>query len=62
MIVSLFPVNAIWVNSYWLMVFGPQGQLLWWELVKVPVLLVLSLLACRLLATNRISGWLLRAR
>lgn len=46
----------------WLMVFGPQGQLLWWELVKVPVLLVLSLLACRLLATNRISGWLLRAR
>jgi len=25
-------------------------------------LLVLSLLACRLLATNRISGWLLRAR
>ncbi|MNH06572.1 hypothetical protein D3C79_659440 [compost metagenome] len=46
----------------WLMVFGPQGKLLWWELVKVPVLLVLSLLACRLLATNRISGWLLRAR
>ncbi|MFG0762444.1 acyltransferase family protein [Aeromonas media] len=46
----------------WLMVLGPQGKLLWWELVKVPVLLVLSLLACRLLATNRISGWLLRAR
>ncbi|MFM5856758.1 acyltransferase family protein [Aeromonas rivipollensis] len=46
----------------WLMVFGPQGKLLWWELAKVPVLLVLSLLACRLLATNRISGWLLRAR
>jgi hypothetical protein len=28
----------------------------------VPVLLVLSLLAYRLLAANRISGWLLRAR
>lgn len=59
-VLGLYCVHMMLV--VWLMVFGPQGKHLWWELLKVPVLLVLSLLACRLLATNRISGWLLRAR
>ncbi|OSM51879.1 hypothetical protein WH06_14055, partial [Aeromonas salmonicida subsp. salmonicida] len=46
----------------WLMIFGPQGKLLWWELMKVPVLITLSLLAYRLLAATPASRCLLRAR
>ncbi|MBV7414258.1 acyltransferase [Aeromonas sp. sif2433] len=46
----------------WLMVFGPQGKLVWWELMKVPALIALSLLAYRLLAATPASRWLLRAR
>ena len=26
----------------WLMIFGPQGKQVWWELLKVPALLALS--------------------
>ncbi len=46
----------------WLMIFGPQGQLLWWELLKVPALFALSLLAYRLLAATPANRSLLRAR
>ncbi len=46
----------------WLMIFGPQGKLLWWELLKVPALITLSLLAYRLLAATPASRSLLRAR
>lgn len=46
----------------WLMIFGPLGKLLWWELMKVPVLITLSLLAYRLLAATPASRSLLRAR
>lgn len=46
----------------WLMVFGPQGKLVWWELLKVPALIALSLLAYRLLDMTPASRWLLRVR
>ncbi len=46
----------------WLMIFGPQGKLVWWEIIKVPVLLALTLLAYGLLAANPLSRRLLRAR
>lgn len=46
----------------WLMIFGPQGKQLWWELLKVPALLALTLLGYRLLAALPASRWLLRAR
>ncbi len=46
----------------WLMIFGPQGKLVWWELLKVPALLALTLLGYRLLATTALSRRLLRAR
>ncbi|MGU5846813.1 acyltransferase [Aeromonas hydrophila] len=46
----------------WLMIFGPQGKQVWWELLKVPALLALSLLGYRLLALGAASRWLLRAR
>ena len=46
----------------WLMIFGPQGKLLWWELLKVPALITLSLLAYRLLAATPASRSLLRTR
>ncbi|MNH38983.1 hypothetical protein D3C79_1000940 [compost metagenome] len=46
----------------WLMVFGPQGKLVWWELLKVPALLACTLLAYRLLDMTPASRWLLRAR
>jgi hypothetical protein len=44
------------------MIFGPQGKQVWWELLKVPALLALSLLSYRLLALGAASRWLLRAR
>ncbi|MNR30331.1 hypothetical protein D3C85_1477800 [compost metagenome] len=46
----------------WLMIFGPQGKLIWWELLKVPALLACTLLAYRLLDCTPASRWLLRAR
>ena len=46
----------------WLVILGPQGQHLWWEISKVPLLFALSLLAYRLLAAHPISRWLLQAR
>ncbi|MBL0553789.1 acyltransferase family protein [Aeromonas caviae] len=46
----------------WLMIFGPQGKQVWWELLKVPALLALTLLGYRLLAATALSRWLLRAR
>ncbi|MGY3941976.1 acyltransferase [Aeromonas tecta] len=46
----------------WLMVFGPQGKHLWWEMLKVPALLACTLLAYRLLEATPASRWLLRAR
>ena len=46
----------------WLMIFGPQGKLVWWELLKVPALLALTLLGYRLLAVTALSRRLLRAR
>lgn len=46
----------------WLMIFGPQGKQVWWELLKVPALLALTLLGYRLLAAIPVSRRLLRAR
>lgn len=46
----------------WLMIFGPQGKLIWWELLKVPALLACTLFAYRLLDCTPASRWLLRAR
>ena len=46
----------------WMMTFGPQDKQVWWELIKVPALIALSLLAYRLLAATPASRWLLRTR
>ncbi|WP_434664531.1 acyltransferase [Aeromonas sp. NJAU223] len=59
-VLGLYCVHMMLV--VWLMVFGPQGKLVWWELLKVPALFACSLLAYRLLAATPASRWLLRAR
>lgn len=46
--------------AIWLFVFGPQGKLPWWELLKLPLLFAASLLLYRILSTTPVTRWLLR--